>query len=162
MKHFEHNKRYTLTGNILELYVKKSPPIGRGFLLFLAFVMVALPLLGMVLNFIDGAAFHFGYLIVLGLFSLVGFYFVRLFLWNTYGKEVIEIGDSTVSYYVDYRYFKGNQKVIRYEGLSYSIVPIKTSLCEERSKPMTVKKDLKEKLMKLNVNVKRSSLMVYG
>lgn len=155
-------KRYTLTGNILELYVKKSPPIGRGFLLFLAFVMVALPILGMVLNFIDGAAFHFGYLMGLGLFSLVGFYFVRLFLWNTYGKEVIEIGETTVSYYVDYRYFKGNQKVIRYEGLSYSIVPIKTSLCEERSKPMTVKKDLKEKLMKLNVNVKRSSLMVYG
>ena len=86
--------------------------------------MVALPILGMVLNFINGAAFHFGYLIGLGLFSLVGFYFVRLFLWNTYGKEVIEIGDSTVSYYVDYRYFKGNQKVIRYEGLSYSIVPI--------------------------------------
>tara|TARA_R110000823_G_scaffold81814_2_gene185910 strand:- start:152 stop:601 length:450 start_codon:yes stop_codon:yes gene_type:complete len=106
------------------LYVKKSPPIGRGFLLFLAFVMVALPILGMILNFIDGAAFHFGYLIGLGLFSLVGFYFVRLFLWNTYGKEVIEISDSTISYYVDYRYFKGNQQVIRYEGLSYSIVPI--------------------------------------
>lgn len=117
-------KRYTFNNNILELYVKKSPLIGRGFLLFLAFVMVALPLLGMVLNFIDGNAFHFGYLIGLGLFSLVGFYFVRLFLWNTYGKEVIEIGDSTVSYYVDYHYFKGNQQVIRYEGLSYSIVPI--------------------------------------
>lgn len=106
-------KRYSLNNNILELYVKKSPPIGRGFLLFLAFVMVALPLLGMVLNFIDGAAFHFGYLMGLGLFSLVGFYFVRLFLWNTYGKEVIEIGETTVSYYVDYHYFKGNQKVIR-------------------------------------------------
>lgn len=117
-------KRYSLNNNILELYVKKSPPIGRGFLLFLAFVMVALPILGMVLNFIDGNAFHFGYLIGLGLFSLIGFYFVRLFLWNTYGKEVIEIGDSTVSYYVDYHYFKGNQKVIRYEGLTYSIVPI--------------------------------------
>tara|TARA_R110000850_G_scaffold18580_2_gene56790 strand:- start:3369 stop:3863 length:495 start_codon:yes stop_codon:yes gene_type:complete len=117
-------KRYTLNNNILELYVKKSPPIGRGFLLFLAFVMVALPILGMVLNFIDGNAFHFGYLMGLGLFTLVAFYFVRLFLWNTYGKEVIEIVDSTVSYYVDYHYFKGNQKVISYEGLTYSIVPI--------------------------------------
>ena len=117
-------KRYTLHNNILELYVKKSPVIGRGFILLLAFVMVALPVLGMILNFMDGNAFHFGYIIGLGIFSLISFYFVRLFLWNTYGKEIIVIGETTVSYYVDYHYFKGNPKEINYEGLSYSIVPI--------------------------------------
>ena len=118
------SKKYTLNNNILELYVKKSPPIGRGFILFLAFVMVALPIMGMVFNFLDGGAFHFGFIIGLGLFSLVGFYFVRLFLWNTYGKEVITIGETTVSYYVDYHYFKGNQQEITYEELVFEIEQI--------------------------------------
>ena len=102
----------------------KKNLIGRGFLLFLAFVMVALPVLGMTLNFMEGNAFHFGYIIGLGIFSLISFYFVRLFLWNTYGKEVIAFGETTVSYYVDYHYFKGNPKEINFECLSYSIVPI--------------------------------------
>ncbi|WP_338378849.1 hypothetical protein [uncultured Flavobacterium sp.] len=117
-------QRHTLHNNTLELYVKKSPPIGRGFLLFLAFAMVALPIMGMVFNFLDGGAFHFGFLIGLGLCSLVGFYFVRLFLWNTYGKEVITIGETTVSYYVDYHYFKGNQQEITYEELVFEIEQI--------------------------------------
>ncbi|CAM3545461.1 hypothetical protein FLGE108171_02195 [Flavobacterium gelidilacus] len=106
------------------MYVKKSPLIGRGFILFLAFICVALPIMGIVLNFMDGNAFHFGFIIGLGLFSLVGFYFIRLFLWNTYGKEVIEIGESSVSYYVDYHYFKGNQKQMKYEELTYEFTSI--------------------------------------
>jgi len=117
-------KRHTLNHKTLELYVKKSPPIGRGFILFLAFAMVALPVMGMVMNFLDGGAFHFGFLIGLGLCSLISFYLVRLFLWNTYGKEVITIGDTTVSYYVDYHYFKGNQKEITYEELAFEIEQI--------------------------------------
>lgn len=120
----KHTQRHTLNHKTLELYVKKSPPIGRGFILFLAFVMVALPIMGMVYNYQDGGAFHFGFLIGLGLFSLVGFYFVRLYLWNTYGKEVIKIGNSSVNYYVDYHYFKGNQKEITYEALVFEIEQI--------------------------------------
>ncbi|KIX20059.1 hypothetical protein SY27_16215 [Flavobacterium sp. 316] len=118
------SKRYSLTNKTIELYVKKSPPIGRGFILFLAFVSVALPILGMVFRFMDGGSFHFGFIIGLGAFSLIGFYFVRLFLWNTYGKEVITIGETTVSYYVDYHYFKGNQQEITYEELVFDIEPI--------------------------------------
>lgn len=117
-------KRRTLNNKTLELYVKKSPPLGRGFLLFLAFIMVALPIMGMVFNFLDGGAFHFGFVIGLGLFSLISFYLVRLFLWNTYGKEVITIGETTVNYYVDYHYFKGNQQEITYEELVFKIEPI--------------------------------------
>lgn len=120
----KNSKRYSLTDNILELYVKKSPPIGRGFILFLAFISVALPIMGMVFRFMDGGSFHFGFIIGLGAFSLIGFYFVRLFLWNTYGKEVITIGETTVSYYVDYHYFKGNQQEITYEELVFEIEQI--------------------------------------
>ena len=120
----KNSKRYSLIDNILELYVKKSPPVGRGFILFLAFISVALPIMGMVFRFMDGGSFHFGFIIGLGAFSLIGFYFVRLFLWNTYGKEVITIGETTVSYYVDYHYFKGNQQEITYEELVFEIEQI--------------------------------------
>lgn len=117
-------KRHTLNHNTLELYVKKSPPLGRIFILFLAFIAVALPIMGMAFRFMNGGAFHFGFIIGLGAFSLIGFYFVRLFLWNTFGKEVITIGKTTVNYYVDYHYFKGNQQEITYEELVFGIEPI--------------------------------------
>lgn len=120
----KNSKRYNLTHNTLELYVKKSPPIGRSFILFLAFICVTLPIMGMVFNYRNGGAFHFGFIIGLGLFTLIGFYFVRLFLWNTYGKEVITFEDTTVRYYVDYHYFKGNQQEITYEELVFEIEPI--------------------------------------
>lgn len=54
----------------------------------------------------------------------MSFFFIRLFLWNTYGKEVIEIGSETITYYVDYHYFKGNQKEIAYNSLTYAIANI--------------------------------------
>lgn len=117
-------KRHTLNQNTLTLHVKKSPLLGRIFILFLAFIAVALPIMGMVFRFLDGGGFHFGFLIGLGAFSLIGFYFVRLFLWNTYGKEVIAIGDNIVSYYVDYHYFKGNQQEIKYEALVFEVEQI--------------------------------------
>lgn len=117
-------KRHTFNQNTLTLHVKKSPPLGRLFILFLAFIAVALPIMGMVFRFLDGGSFHFGFLIGLGVFSLVSFYFIRLFLWNTYGKEVITIGNNTVSYYVDYHYFKGNQQEIAYETLVFEVEQI--------------------------------------
>lgn len=113
--------RHSFNQNTLTLHVKKSPPLGRIFILFLAFIAVALPIMGMVFRFMDGGSFHFGFIIGLGAFSLISFYFMRLFLWNTYGKEVITIGETTVSYYVDYHYFKGNQQEIRYETLVFKI-----------------------------------------
>ena len=58
----------------------------------------------------ERGSFHILFIVGLGLFSLMSFFFIRLFLWNTYGKEVIEIGSETITYYVDYHYFKGNQK----------------------------------------------------
>lgn len=115
-----YRKQYKITENQIELYVKKVPYIGRVFLLFLAFVMVALPLLGIVFNFIDGNTFHFGYLIGLGIFTLLAFYFLRLYLWNTYGKEIIILNKNTLDYYVDYKYFKGNQQSIKIDELSFS------------------------------------------
>jgi hypothetical protein len=120
----KNNKRYNLTDKTLELYVKKSPLLGRVFILFLAFISMALPIMGMVFRYLDGDSFHFGFLIGLGIFSLLSFYFIRLFLWNTYGKEIITIGETTVSYYVDYHYFKGNQQEITCKELEFEIEQI--------------------------------------
>ena len=117
-------KRYSLENNTLELYVKKSPFIGRVFILLLAFISVAVPLLGMFFRLQERGSFHILFIVGLGLFSLMSFFFIRLFLWNTYGKEVIEIGSETITYYVDYHYFKGNQKEIAYNSLTYAIANI--------------------------------------
>jgi hypothetical protein len=114
--------RFILQGNKITLFVKKSSLFVRMVFILLAFLCVGLPFMGIVLNAQSGSDFHIKYIIVLGVFSLIGFYFLRLFLWNTYGKEVIEIKNSSVTYYADYRYFKGNQQQLNFQKLSYDFV----------------------------------------
>jgi hypothetical protein len=41
-----------------------------------------------------------------------GVYFIRLFLWNSYGKEIIELENDRITYYSDYKYFKDGHKSI--------------------------------------------------
>lgn len=122
--HLRASKRYSIHSNTLELYVKKSPLPVRGTFLVLAILCIALPLLGIGMNMIARNDFHIRYVILLGVFSLIGFFFIRLYLWNTYGKEVIVMEDTKVSYYADYRYFKGNQQQIVFETLTFDFTAI--------------------------------------
>ncbi len=116
--------RFTVEGNKITLFVKKSPLLIRVVLLLLAFLCVVLPLMGIVMNAMEGNDFHLKYLLALGVFSLLGFFLLRLFLWNSYGKEVIEINDSSLTYYADYYWFKGNQQQLSMEELTIDFVAV--------------------------------------
>jgi hypothetical protein len=47
-----------------------------------------------------------GFLVTIGIFWFVGFYFLRLLLWNTNGREQIEISKNKIIVYHDFKYFK--------------------------------------------------------
>lgn len=104
--------------------MKKSPLLVRGTFLLLALLSVALPLVGISFSAIEGTDFHMKYIIILGICSLIGFFFLRLFLWNSYGKEVFEWKATTLSYYADYRWFKGNQQHFSFEQLTVDFVAV--------------------------------------
>lgn len=99
-------KQYQLINKTLILEVKQSNIIIRGTLFFLAFTSFLLPLMGLMFSILDGKGFHVGFVIGIFLFGLIGVYLLRIFLWNTYGKEIIHFHDSKIEYITDYRWFK--------------------------------------------------------
>jgi len=117
-------KQYHFEGNTLVLKVKKSPIFVRAIMFFFSFVFFIAPISGIALSIVAGNRFHFGFLIGLLIFGLVGFYLLRISLWNAYGEEVIELNKPNVSYEANYGWFKDGKKSINYELLSYSAKPI--------------------------------------
>lgn len=117
-------KTYQLTNNQLELYVKPSSKIGRGFLAFLGITIFIAPIFGMLLGLSYGAVFHIGYLIGIGLSSLVAYHFYKLYHWNTCGKEVITLSENKVNYHADYGKFISNKQEFIYENLFLHINPM--------------------------------------
>lgn len=110
-------KQFHFNEDSIELSVKPANILVRYIILSLAIIIVGLPLFGIIYNIKDRSGFHVAYLISLGVFLLIGFYFLRLYLWNTIGKEIIQLNDHTIEYHVDYKYFKGSQQKISFEKI---------------------------------------------
>lgn len=76
----------------------------------------------MILGLAMGKGMHIGYLIGLFFFGLLGFYMLRVTLWNTYGKETITFENNNITYIADYGWFKDGKKQIEFKKpLMYSI-----------------------------------------
>ena len=114
-------KQFNLINNTLTLKVKKSPLFVRSVMFLFSFLFFVAPVVGMGFAISFGGKFHIGYIIGLFLFCLLGFYLLRISLWNTYGKEVIVFNKSTISYEADYGWFKDGKKVINAEHLNYTM-----------------------------------------
>jgi amino acid transporter len=113
--------QYVLSEKELILTVKKTPLFVRAVMFVFSFAFFFMPLLGFVYSLTIGMGFHFGFLIGLFIFGLMGFYLLRISLWNTYGKEKISFGDRTLSYEADYGWFKDGKKSTNYESLNFYI-----------------------------------------
>jgi hypothetical protein len=115
---------YQLINNQLELYVKPSSKIGRGFLAFLGVVIFIAPIFGMLLGLSLGNEFHIMYLVGIGLSSLIAYHFYKLYHWNTCGKEVITLSENKVNYHADYGKFVSNKQEHTYETLTFHVKPV--------------------------------------
>lgn len=105
-------KQYTLEFNTLNLKVKKSPFIIRLIMFLLAFLFFVVPVLGVILSIASGNGLHIGYFIGIGIFGLIGFYLLRVSLWNTYGEEIIDFLPNKIVYEANYGWFKDAKKEI--------------------------------------------------
>lgn len=75
------------------------------------------------LSLSNGGGITFGSVITIAIFSLLGFYLLRISLWNTFGKEIIEFNQDKITYTTDYGWFSDKVKEISVENLSCLIKP---------------------------------------
>ncbi len=116
--------QFDLQANKLCLKVRKTPVIIRIVLFVFAFAFFVFPIISLLFSISNGNGLKFGYFIFIGCFGLMGFYLLRVSLWNTYGNEVIEILANKIIYEADYGWFKDGKKEVAYVGLNYSIKSI--------------------------------------
>ena len=65
---------------------------------------------------------HFGFIIGMFVFGVLGFYMLRISLLNTFGKEIITFENTNITYIADYGWFKDGKKQKEYEKpLKYTI-----------------------------------------
>jgi hypothetical protein len=115
--------QFTFKNNQLKLSVRKSPLIIRIVLFLFAFAFFIFPVLGTIASIVSGGGLQFGLLIGIGIFALLGFYLLRIALWNTYGKETILFLESEIIYEADYHWFKDAKKVIENKNINYLFSP---------------------------------------
>lgn len=114
-------ERIQLNKNQLTLTVKKGPVFIRYFILLFAVICILLPITGLVLSMLVGDGFHFGFLFGIAIFGLLGSYMLKIFLWNSFGKEIISFNENSVEYSVDYRWFKSEKSFPATSGLFFII-----------------------------------------
>ncbi|WP_272151493.1 hypothetical protein [Tenacibaculum aiptasiae] len=117
-------KQYYLNNNELILKVKKSPFFIRLIMFLFSFLFFLAPILGLFFSFYLKQKFHFGFLIGIGIFGLLGFYMLRVSLWNTYGIEKITFNKNSVTYIADYKWFKDRVETEEIDSMFFSIVPV--------------------------------------
>ncbi|RUT70072.1 hypothetical protein D0817_12885 [Flavobacterium cupreum] len=116
--------QFVLENNQVKLSVRKSPFIIRLVLYFFAFAFFTFPTAGTIASIALGEGLHFGFIIGIGIFSLLGFYLLRVALWNTYGEEIIAFSKNEIVYEANYGWSRDAKKIIKNESLTYFASPI--------------------------------------
>ncbi|MBW1655114.1 hypothetical protein [Flavobacterium quisquiliarum] len=116
-------KQYHYKNNILNLKVKKSPFLVRLVMFLLSFSFFVFPIFGAIFSVVLGFGLHIGFFIGIGIFSLLGFYLLRMSLWNTYGEETISFFDDRIIYEANYGWFKDGKKETVISNPNFYAVP---------------------------------------
>jgi hypothetical protein len=97
-------------GNTLVISVSKTSIIVRGIILFFAAFSFLIPLVILIFMVANHADLKFGFVILFIMLWLPAYYLLRIVLWNTYGKERLNISREKVIYEVDYKFFKDSKQ----------------------------------------------------
>ena len=116
--------QFSFENNQLKLKVSKTPVFVSLILIIITFLCFALPIFGIVFNAVEGNGIKIGGILVFGVFCLIGFYLLRISLWNSYGQEIIKFNENEIIYIADYRWFKDGEKTLEKNEITYSIKPV--------------------------------------
>ncbi|SHM91842.1 hypothetical protein [Flavobacterium chilense] len=144
-------QQFNFINNTLNLKVKKSPLIIRIIIFFFAFAFFIFPLIGVILSIANRSGLNIGYFIAVGIFSLLGFYLLRVALWNTYGEETINILENKVIYEANYGWFKDAKKEMIFSDLEYSFKSVGYEEDNEAVLVLSSKEDQVESVVKMSI-----------
>lgn len=87
-------------------------------LMLLSLVSISIPIvvLFLLLQLSEGPPLGFFISCIIFIFAFC--YFIRMYLWNKYGEEVILINRDTLIVYYNYKYFKDNYKKYHYDTIN--------------------------------------------
>jgi hypothetical protein len=107
-----------------EIIISSEPSafIARIILIVIIIISILIPIAATIGMTITEIGFHFGILISFLLFWGIGIYLIRVFLWNTFGREIILYQPDKISYLADYKYFKDSRHEISTDNLEASII----------------------------------------
>ena len=100
----------------------KTPWIIRVILTLILSICALIPLAVTFFVLSQGDGPHISIFISYLIFWGLGFYLVRVVLWNTFGKEIISLDQNRVTYIADYKYFKDGKKELNSHGLQTEII----------------------------------------
>lgn len=107
--------------SVLTTYTHKTPKAIRTAIGVFAFLAFVAPILVFITIIAEGHGFKFGLIISTCIFWAVGFYLIRMILWNSYGTEVLTLHADKINYYCDYKYFQDSKKEIAVDQLQVEI-----------------------------------------
>jgi hypothetical protein len=118
------SQNYYSEGNdsSLIIAVRKSPVAIRIILMIVFVLFIIAPVATTVVVVNSGKGLNFGIAVMYFIFWLVGFYVLRLALWNSFGKEVLTFTQDSIIYEADYKLFKDGKIMIENKDIQINIV----------------------------------------
>lgn len=113
--------QYSFENNQLKIKVSKIPFLIRLLLFIITFLCFALPLSNILLRIVEGNEIKLSGIVMFGIFCPLGFYLLRISLWNSYGEETIQFNKNQIIYSADYCWFKDGEKTLDKNEIIYSI-----------------------------------------
>ena len=115
-------KQIEISGSQLTIFTKKTPVFIRIVLTLILTILTLIPLAAtfFVLTYGDGP--HIGIAFSFILCWGVGFYLLRVTLWNSVGREILKLEPKKISYIADYRLFKDGRQEISTTDLETEII----------------------------------------
>lgn len=114
--------RFELSGNQIIIIGQKSPLIIRVSLVIVLFICVLIPIAATIFIISEAKGPHIGLAFSFLFFWGIGFYLLRIILWNSYGKEILNFETETFFYEADYRLFRDAKKSISKKSLEVEIL----------------------------------------
>ncbi|NCP85604.1 MAG: hypothetical protein GW823_12125 [Bacteroidetes bacterium] len=100
----------------------KSTPVLIKIILAIFLVICILMPIGATIFSFGESGLHIGIVFSFILFWGIGFYLLRVILWNTFGQETLLLNTKKILYLADYKYFKDGKREIGIKNLTIKII----------------------------------------
>ncbi|HTF03775.1 MAG TPA: hypothetical protein VK826_07100 [Bacteroidia bacterium] len=110
------------TPAVLTVFTRETPKSIRIILGVIVLSALLAPIVATISILASGSGLKFGLIVSYIISWAVGYYLLRVILWNTYGKEILTVEQDKFSYYCDYKYFKDAVKEIKTDQLQIEII----------------------------------------